>query len=268
MNGKDMRLSRIMPFPGGRGCIVPIDHGATYGPIAGLEKCYKTIENIKDGGATAILLHKGILSRINKYPGLLDGNYIMHISASTSLGKFQSEKILVGTVEEAIKMGAVGVSIHINLGVESEPRMLRDFGIVSNECYNWGMPLLAMMYVNESNKNVVKIAHAARLAQELGADLVKVDYPGTAEGMRKITNSVDIPVVIAGGSRNDKLFEFLKAVDESLYGGASGVSVGRNIFQHEQAKLVTEVICNLLKNKWHVDDCINYINKNVFQILN
>ena len=268
MSGKNIRLSRIMPFPGGRGCIVPIDHGTTYGPIAGLEKCYKTIENIKHGGASAILLHKGILSRINKYPNLLDGNYIMHISASTSLGKFQSEKVLVGTVEEAVRLGAIGVSVHINLGVESESKMLKDFGMISKNCYDWGMPLLAMMYVNEANKDVNKIAHAARLAQEIGADLVKVDYPGTPEGMKKITNSVDIPVVIAGGSRIDKLGEFLKVVDESIFGGASGVSVGRNIFQHEQAKLVTEVICNLLKNKWHVDECISYINKNVFQILN
>lgn len=264
MNGKEIRLSNILPFGKRRGCIVPIDHGATYGPISGIENCYETIAKIKNGGASAIVLHKGILSRISQFQGLVDANYIMHISASTSLGAHQSEKVLVGSVEEAIKLGAVGVSIHVNLGVESEPRMLRDFGAVSEKCNDWGMPLLAMMYADSS---VESIAHAARLAQEMGADIVKVNYPGTAEEMRHVISCVDIPVLIAGGSRIDELVDFLRVVDESLFGGASGVSIGRNVFQHEQTKLVTEVICNLLQEKWHVDECVNYINKNVYQLL-
>ena len=269
MNGKEIRLSRILPFPNQRGCIVPIDHGATYGPIQGLEKCYKTIANLVSGGASAIVLHKGILSKVSKYPGLTQGNYIMHISASTSIGKYQSDKVLIGTVEEAVKLGAVGISVQVNLGAESEPQMLKDFGKVSAKCQEWGMPLLAMMYVmGANNKSLEKIAHAARLAQEVGADLVKIDYPGSAEGILHIVECLDIPVLIAGGSRINKLEEFLHMVDESLFGGASGVSVGRNIFQNEHTKLVTEAICKLLQDKWHVDECIGYIDQHVFQVLN
>lgn len=268
MNGKEIRLARILPFPNKRGCIVPIDHGATYGPITGLENCYDAIAEIKKGGASAIVLHKGNLSKVGQFSGLSDANYIMHISASTSLGQYQSEKVLVGTVEEAIKLGAVGVSIHVNLGVDAEPGMLRDFGIVSEKCNDWGMPLLAMMYTEPSDHPVEDTAHAARLAQEIGADIVKVNYPGSAEGMRQINESVNIPVLIAGGTRITELNEFLHIVDESLYGGASGVSIGRNIFQHEQTKLVVEVICKLLEEKWHINECVNYVNQNIYQLLN
>ncbi len=268
MTGKKLRISKILPFQDGKGCIVPIDHGATYGPITGLEKCFETIAQIKNGGASAIVLHKGNLAHLNNFSDLVNANYIMHISASTSLGKNQSEKVLVGTVEEAIKLGAVGVSIHVNLGVESEPQMLRDFGTVAEKCNDWGMPLLAMMYASSVGNSVTNIAHAARIAQELGADIVKVDFPGTAKEMKQIISSVDIPVMIAGGTRINSLEEFLIVVDESMYGGASGVSIGRNIFQHEQTKLVTEVICKLIQGKWHIDECINYVNKNVYELLN
>jgi predicted phospho-2-dehydro-3-deoxyheptonate aldolase len=267
MNGKEIRLSRILPFPGSKGCIVPVDHGVTYGPIAGLEKCFKSIGKIIGGGASAIVLHKGILARISKHQGLVSGNYIMHISASTCLGSHQRDKVLVGTVEEAIRLGAVGVSLQVNLGAETEPAMLKDFGLISERCYAWGMPLLAMMYVVGDTKKVEQITHAARLAEELGADLVKLDYPGTAEGIRQIVSSVEIPVLIAGGSRIDKLEEFLRIVDESMFGGASGVSVGRNIFQHEQADLVTEVVCNLLQAKWHIEESLNYIDNHIYQVL-
>jgi predicted phospho-2-dehydro-3-deoxyheptonate aldolase len=267
MNGKDIRLAKILPFPGRKGCIVPVDHGATYGAISGIEKCYKTIENVRSGGGTAIVLHKGMLARISQYPALLDANYIMHVSASTSFGKTQSEKVLVGTVEEAIRLGAVGVSVHVNLGVDKEPEMLRDFGIISEKCSEWGMPLLSMMYVTGAGNNVTGIAHAARLAQELGSDLVKVDYPGSAEGMKQVINGVDIPVLIAGGSRINELEDFLRVVDEAVFGGASGVSIGRNIFQHKQTKRVTEAICNLLQEKWHLEECINYVNQTSFRVL-
>jgi predicted phospho-2-dehydro-3-deoxyheptonate aldolase len=244
-----------------------MDHGVTYGPIPGLEKCYKNMLQVISGGATAIVLHKGMLARVNRYPGLLTANYLMHISASTSLGKYQADKVLVGSVEEAIKLGAAGISVQVNLGAETERAMLRDFGLIAERCNDWGMPLLAMMYVIGPTKTPQQIAHAARLAQELGADLVKVDYPGTAAGIRQVVQGTDIPVMIAGGARIDKLDEFLRVVDEALFGGASGVSVGRNIFQHEHVKLLTEVICKLLQDKWHIEECLNYIDRNVFEVL-
>ncbi len=267
MSGKEIRLSRILPFPNRRGCIVPMDHGVTYGPIPGLENCYENIARVISGGASAVVLHKGMLARVGRYPQLLRGTYLMHISASTCLGRHQADKVLVGSVEEAIQLGAAGVSVQVNLGAESEPAMLKDFGLVAERCYHWGMPLLAMMYVTGPTKTTEQIAHAARLAQELGADLVKLDYPGTAAGIRQVVSSVDIPVMIAGGARISKLDEFLRVVDEALFGGASGVSVGRNIFQHEHVKLLTEVICKLLQDQWHIEECVNYIDRNVYEVL-
>ena len=89
---------------------------------------------------------------------------------------------MVCTVEEAIKLGADAVSVHVNLGAEDEGAMLKDLGSVAKEAMDWGMPLLAMMYVrgpkvkNQYDVSVVK--HAARVGAELGADIVKVPLYG------------------------------------------------------------------------------------------
>jgi DhnA family fructose-bisphosphate aldolase class Ia len=142
---------------------------------------------------------------------------------------------LVSSVKHALRIGATAVSVHVNLADPHEPEMLRDLGVIAEECDFWGLPLLAMMYVRggerESEYDPRKIAHAARVAEELGADLVKVNYTGTPESFREVTGSVKIPVLIAGGPRMSSLEELFDMIQGALQAGAGGVSIGRNVFQ-------------------------------------
>jgi class I fructose-bisphosphate aldolase len=151
-------------------------------------------------------------------------------------------KHLVCSVEEAIKYGADGVSVHVNLGPHTEGKMLEDLGYVSQKCNEWGMPLLAMVYpryldeTRPSGKKVVQnvsaitVAHSARLAAELGADIVKVPMLPDEKEFAKVVEGARIPVVIAGGSKLpvDKM---LSLVEIARLAGAAGLSVGRNVFQ-------------------------------------
>ena len=259
MNGRQLRLNRLMDVDSKRFCIVPIDHGTTLGPISGLEDAVKTITNIVEGGADGLVMHKGLLSMVAPHPGLAKGHYWMHLSVSTVLGPDPNYKVLVGSVEEAVKLGADGISIHVNIGTESETEMIKDFGKISRACLEWGMPLLAMMYSKkDANKDVEQIAHAARLGQELGADVVKVDYPGTVEGMEKVVNGVQVPVVIAGGSKSGAA-DLLRIIADAMKAGAAGVSIGRNIFQHEDQKLITEVIAKLVHGDWSLVECLDKV---------
>lgn len=259
MNGKQLRLNRLMHIASKRFCIVPIDHGTTLGPITGLQDAVNTIGNIVAGGADALVLHKGLLSMAAQHHELSKGKYLMHLSVSTALGPDANHKVIVGTVEEAVKLGADGISIHVNIGTESEREMIKDFGNISAACLEWGMPLLAMMYCKkDSHKDPGQIAHAARLGQELGADIVKVDYPGTKEGMEEIVNGVQVPVVIAGGSKISPA-ELLGIIDDALKVGAAGVSIGRNIFQHEDQKFITGIIAKLVHGEWSLDECLDKV---------
>lgn len=259
MNGKQLRLNRLMHVDSKRFCIVPIDHGTTLGPITGLEDATKTITNIVEGGADALVLHKGLLSMADQHPELAKGKYLMHLSVSTALGPDANCKVLVGTVEEAVKLGADGISIHVNIGTGSEPGMIKDLGEISAACMEWGMPLLAMMYCKkEAHKDADQIAHAARLGQELGADIVKVDYPGTTAGMEKIIYGVQVPVVIAGGSKISPV-ELLSIIDDALKVGAAGVSIGRNVFQHEDQRFITEIVSKLVHDELPLQECLDKV---------
>jgi predicted phospho-2-dehydro-3-deoxyheptonate aldolase len=146
-------------------------------------------------------------------------------------------KVPVCDVEEAIKLGADAVSVHINLGAETDWEMLAHLGSVSKECQEWGMPLIAMMYTrgqkikNEFEVKFVK--HAARVGAELGADIVKVNYTGDAESFSEVVEGCPVPVVIAGGEKTESDEDIFTIVLGALSAGAAGVSIGRNAFQHE-----------------------------------
>lgn len=244
-SGVKIRLRRILNPGTGRVVIFPLDHGVTCGPIRGIEDMKRCLQNGIDGGADAVVLHKGMLSLLESTKGRLPGVF-MHLSASTQLGTAMHHKVLVGSVEEAISRGADGVSCHINLGNEYEPEMLRDLGYIGSECAKWQIPLLVMIYVrgryaadSESDR---AIAHAVRLAAELGADIVKTAMPSSLAWLERITKSVPVPVVIAGGSKSENPLAFLEGIEQAIGAGAKGVAVGRNVFQHENPRAFLRAI--------------------------
>jgi predicted phospho-2-dehydro-3-deoxyheptonate aldolase len=242
---KNERLQKIINSRDGKTVIVPMDHGVSDGPIKGIEAMSEMLARIKEGGADAVVVHKGIVKQNREV--LNDFPYLIHISASTSLGVVL-RKVIVADVAECKELGASGVSVHINLGNSYEPEMLADLGRIARDCDRHEMPLLAMMYVRSekngevvNDANVKSLAHAARIAYELGADIVKVSYPGKREGFQEIVRGCKIPVVLAGGSKGLKA-DFMKILEDAIEGGASGVSCGRNVFQADDVEsMVREV---------------------------
>jgi len=234
MRGKDIRLERIMNRNTRKTIIVPMDHGVTLGPIDGLWDLPDAVNAVAEGGANAVLGHIGLALHGHRQRGH-DVGLILHLSASTSIGPDPNEKVLVNSVTNALKMGADAVSMHVNIGADSESQMLSDLGKVAIECMEWGMPLLAMMYPRGrkiSDEHAVEhVRLAARVAAELGADLVKTNYTGDPDSFREVTRGCPAPVVVAGGSKTDDLTT-LELIEGSMEGGACGISIGRNAFQH------------------------------------
>ncbi|HOO57158.1 MAG TPA: 2-amino-3,7-dideoxy-D-threo-hept-6-ulosonate synthase [bacterium] len=263
MIGKKVRLERILDRDTGRSIIVPMDHGVTVGPIHGLVDMGKAVDAVAEGGANAVLGHLGLPLHGHRGYGK-DIGLILHLSASTSLGPDPNEKVLVSNVERSIKMGADAVSIHCNLGAETEHTMLKDFGIVSLSCMEWGMPLLAMMYCrgekvdNEYDVNVVK--HAARVAAELGADMVKVVYTGSPESFEEVVSGCGVPVVIAGGERMETDEEVLTMVKGAIDAGGAGVSIGRNVFQAKNPTRMVVAIDAIVNRGASVKEALEIIN--------
>jgi predicted phospho-2-dehydro-3-deoxyheptonate aldolase len=164
-------------------------------------------------------------------------------AGSTSLVE-PNEKVLVGSVERAIKLCADCVSVHVNIGSTTERQQIRDLGLIAEVCDDWNMPLLAMVYargkgIDEKDPEFVK--HCVRIAYELGADIVKTAYTGNPETFAEVIDVADIPVVIAGGSKRDDI-SLLRDVRDAISVGAVGVAIGRNVFQHRNPRLMAKAL--------------------------
>jgi predicted phospho-2-dehydro-3-deoxyheptonate aldolase len=241
-----------------------MDHGVTVGPIEGLADMRDAVSKVVAGGANAILMHKGIVRAGHRGTGK-DVGLIIHLSGGTSLSPDPNAKVLVCTVEEAIKLGADAVSIHINLGAETDKEMLRQLGQISERCLEWQMPLVAMMYTRgpkiKDEYDVVNVKHAARVGAELGADIVKVVYTGSVESFAEVVEGSTVPVVIAGGAKMGSDEEIFKMVEGALKAGSAGVSIGRNAFQHKNPTKMVQVLSKMVHQRASISEAITMLKE-------
>src|SRR3989304_554429 len=169
--GRKRRLKRIFQEDN-RTVIVPMDYGVTIGPVKGIENMQAIVNQLLKGEVDAMVVHKGIAKQVN----FGNAGLIVHLSAISNLSSNSGNKVQVCSVQEAVRLGADAVSVHVNVGAQDEEKMLQVLGRVADECDIYGMPLLAMMYPrgpkiqNEHGPDVVE--NPARLGAELGADIV------------------------------------------------------------------------------------------------
>lgn len=262
MIGKKIRLERIINRHTGRTVIAPMDHGVSNGPMKGIIDIDKTVESISQGGADAILMHKGIVEQGHRGYGK-DIGLIVHLSASTSLAPNPNNKVIVTSVEKAMQLGADAVSVHVNLGSETESEMLQELGEISETCSYWGIPLLAMMYPRgqkvENEHDVELVKHAARVGSELGVDIVKTNYTGDPDSFKEVVEGALVPVVIAGGPKVDTDEELLQMVKDSIEVGGAGVAFGRNLFQAENPGKITKAISEVVHNDLEVNEALKFL---------
>ncbi|MCT4592503.1 MAG: 2-amino-3,7-dideoxy-D-threo-hept-6-ulosonate synthase [Candidatus Gracilibacteria bacterium] len=265
MLGKSIRMERIIDRNTKKTIIVPMDHGVTVGPIEGLIDMGKAVDEIAKGGANAVVGHMGLPLHGHRHHGK-DVGLILHLSASSCLNPTDpNDKVLVNTVERALKMGADGVSVHVNVGSKTESAQLEILGMIAGECLEWGMPLLAMMYPrgeglthDEKSPEMVKIA--ARIGSELGADIVKTYYTGDSETMREVVEGCPSPVVIAGGSKlSDE--ETLKMIRGAMDAGCAGLSMGRNAFQHENPSKFVKAASMIVHEDRSAEEALNFLQR-------
>jgi len=238
-----------------------MDHGVTVGPIPGLVNMQQIINQLLKGGANAILVHKGIAKHVETN----NTGLIVMLSGMSNLSPNLNAKVQVCSVQEAIRLGADAVSVHVNVGAQDEDKMLSNLGKVAEECDLFGMPLLAMMYPrgpkiqNEHAPDVV--AHAARIGAELGADIIKANFTGNIDTFKGVIESCPVPVVIAGGPKCKTSEEILQTTKDALTAGAAGLSFGRNVFQHEHPTLIVKALSAIVHDKASVEQSLKILGE-------
>ncbi|SER66625.1 2-amino-4,5-dihydroxy-6-oxo-7-(phosphonooxy)heptanoate synthase [Streptomyces sp. yr375] len=229
--GKLLRIRRLSLAGDGRHLFVPLDHSVSDGPIVPADKWDDLLRALVDGGADGIIVHKG---RARAFaPDILKRcALVVHLSASTACSTDVNAKVLVGDVEEAVQLGADAVSVHVNIGSDTEAQQLADLGAVARSCDTWGMPLIAMVYPRgpriDDPRDPALLAHVVNVAADLGADMVKTSVALPVERMAEVVANSPLPVLAAGGPPDDSdLVEYGTAVMAS---GCSGLAIGRRIF--------------------------------------
>ncbi|ELY89561.1 fructose-bisphosphate aldolase [Natrialba hulunbeirensis JCM 10989] len=236
--------------------IIPMDHGLTMGAVQGLKDIESTIDGVTRGGADAVLTQKGIAPRVHDNTN--GKGYIVHLNGSTTIGPDEQDKRLTGTVEEAIRAGADAVSFHINVGSDYEPEQTSQLADVTRKAEQFGIPVLAMAYARGpgvDSEDPEALGHAVRLAEEVGADIVKTGYSGDAESFQHVVESTRLPVVIAGGSKGTDR-ETVEMVRGVMDAGGSGVSMGRSIFQHENPEAITRAVSGVVHDDLSTEDAL------------
>ncbi|MER5174832.1 MAG: 2-amino-3,7-dideoxy-D-threo-hept-6-ulosonate synthase [Candidatus Nitrosocosmicus sp.] len=253
--GKDVRLNRILK--NGKMLCIPMDHGISSGPLEGIKDINNFIYDTESSGLTCILVNKGIIKVL---PRPVNIGLIAHMSGSTSLGPDPNKKVLLGSVKEAIRLGADAVSLHINIGSNEEPMMLYTLGLIADECNEWSVPLIAMMYPrgeNIKNPNDSSIiSHTARIGAEAGADIVKTIYTGNIDTFREVVKSCPVPIVIAGGPKSKTDNDVLEMCYGAIQSGAIGVTFGRKIFEHPNPKKIINALYEIIIENKKYDEVL------------
>ena len=260
VTGFQIRMNRILKV--GKMLCIPMDHGISSGPLKGIEDPYSLIYSCQNSGLTSVIINKGILKNMPKPTKI---GLLVHYSASTSLSMSPNRKMLTGSVEEALRLGADGVSLHINIGGKEEPEMLEQLGKIADDCHKWSMPLLAMMYPRGENiknqQDPTIVGHVARICAECGADIVKTLYTGDVDSFSKIVKSTPVPIVIAGGPKAKTDMDVLQMTEEAMQAGAKGVTYGRNIFEHKNPAKMTQALGAIIFRKETAKEAVKYLGQ-------
>jgi fructose-bisphosphate aldolase/2-amino-3,7-dideoxy-D-threo-hept-6-ulosonate synthase len=226
------------------------------GPVKGLVDIESTIDAVTDGGADAVLTQRGVAPRVHDNKN--GSGFIAHLNGSTTIGPDEADKRMTGSVEAALRAGADAVSFHINVGSDYEPKQMADLARVTERATELGLPTLAMAYARGpdiAEDDPEALAHAVRLAEELGADVVKTGYSGDGDSFGPVCAGTRLPVVIAGGSRGTDR-QTVDMVRGAMDGGAAGVSMGRSIFQHDEPGAITRAIAAVIHDGADVDEAL------------
>jgi fructose-bisphosphate aldolase, class I len=238
--GRGRRWTRFTDAQSSKALIVPIDHGLTLGPIHGLHRLQALRPWLESGAATGVIMHKGLVEKLGGLPRLglmvhLNGAVRIEDESDAEAGRAPDPKPQLTSVDTAVRLGADGVSMQLDVSRRWGSEHLCLLSEVVEQAHGRGLPVLAMVYDKTeagAAGSLKRLRHFMRAAIEVGADVLKVLPPADLRLLPELLDGIqsDTPVLFAGGSigAESDLLALAKAAVES---GAAGLCVGRNVFQ-------------------------------------
>lgn len=254
------RLSRIMNPQDGKGVMLAVDHGYFLGPTERLEDPKKTIKPLLKH-ADSLMLTRGVLRTCVDSESNIP--IVLRVSGGTSiLGEDLSKETITTSIEEAIRLNASCLALSIFVGSKYEHQTLKNLSKLVDEGEKYGIPVLAVTAVGkEMARDARYLALSCRIAAELGAHLVKTYY---CEKFETVVEGCPVPVIIAGGKKLVEK-EALDLTFNAIRDGASGVDMGRNIWQSDHAIEMIQAVRSIVHDRLTVEESINsfFLNTNM-----
>ena len=223
--GMKNRLSRVFQPQSGKTVMLAFDHGYFQGPTTGLERCDVTILPLAEY-SDALMLTRGILR--TTIPAATNKAIVMRASGGPSILKELSNENIAIDIEDAVRMNVSAMAVQVFIGGEFETQSVTNMTRLVDQGLRYGIPVLGVTAVGkEITRDARYIGLATRICAELGATFVKTYYVPNFE---TVTAGCPVPIVIAGGKKLPEL-DALKMAYQAIQEGASGVDMGRNIFQ-------------------------------------
>jgi DhnA family fructose-bisphosphate aldolase class Ia len=254
--GKTMRLKRLIRGES-RSCIIfAIDHGMTALKVPqGIIESRLRVREAIAGGANVVMLGRGLASQVvEELPR--DASMALLLTASAAARPQGPMVTAIGSVEEALRIGADAVVVFVALAGDNEAEMISFLSDVGEKCELLGMPLIAEAEFPDIYQSLTEAGQGhgveylkrnARLCAELGADIVKANWSGSQQSFSEVVAAAGVPVVLAGGPLVP-VHDLLKRMENGRDAGAIGCSVGRNIFESERPQAVTRAISAIFQD--------------------
>ena len=235
--GMRHRMSRIFRPEDGRALMLAIDHGYFQGPTTGLERIDLNIVPLLDH-TDALMLTRGILRSV--IPAGYQRGIVMRSSGGPSILKELSNEELAVDIEDAIRMNVAAITLQVFIGGEYETRSVHNMTRLVDAGLRYGIPTMAVTAVGrELTRDAQYLRLACRICAELGAQMVKTYY--CDEDFETVTSSCPVPIIMAGGKKLSEL-DALTMAYNAIQGGATGVDMGRNIFQSDAPKAMIQAV--------------------------
>jgi class I fructose-bisphosphate aldolase len=271
--GAKLRTSRILNPVTGNGIVVAIDHGLFIGPLPGLEDTSKTIDTLMPGHPDAIQMTPGTTrANIDKFFGKSRPAVVVRLDATNTWRKKPDPKegyyTPVASVKDAIQLGGDAVVTFLFAGYDTdaqEAQNLVTLSAIATEAREYGIPFIVEPLAIHKGSHVVRdfdiMKLIVRMAAEIGADLIKADYPETKKQFEELVAMTPVPILVRGGPKMDSDQEMLQMVRDSMDCGAKGIVFGRNVWQHKDPAKILLALAAVVHEKQSVPAALKLLEK-------
>lgn len=261
--GKKVRMQRLFSRGSGRILVIALDHAIGWGVIPGIEDIHKVVNAMVEAGADALTVLRGTAIRVMPKHA---GKTPFILKATTFSPMHPCYDTRVGSVRDAVRLGADAVAVGATLCGEDQAQLLSQLADFAMEADSVGMPTVTHIYpkgnlISDKERYSAKwVAYAARAAAEIGMDIVKTYYTGDPASYAEVIKACPAKVVVSGGPKLPTVKDVFVMTKDAIDTGAAGVTYGRNVWQADDPIKMVRALAHIIHDGGTVEEALDIVN--------